>query len=420
MSSSKIWLVLTLTPVCFLLSACSGGSDGNSGGSSGVIIEDPYDPLYPSIADDYENNGGDETPATSSTITIGESQARTLWPIGDVDYVKVDLAAGTSYEFSVNQLCVACDTYMSLYDTDGTTLLATNDDYLGLDSRLLFTPTVAGAYHLKIESFKEAYRVTVAPTPGGGLETQKGDDYGVSVYTLSAHVFTDGDGDSYSSYYDCNDNDATVYPWAGEVAGDGLNQNCSGTDQLAPATADAFEPDNSPATAKSMYMANIGLWEIQFQQLAWEQNARTIDAPGDKDYFTFTLGPRRGAYLNMHTGSYPVNLLLTLYDSDGTTVLGTSGNDPLAPTDWPTHWVANDTYTDKTFYVSYAAADGNSTAWYVPALYYAGVDSDDDGYYTRDWGAWRDCNDRNAGIHPGAPEKAGDGVDTNCNGDDNT
>jgi M6 family metalloprotease-like protein len=46
---------------------------------------------------------------------------------------------------------------------------------------------------------------------------------------------------------------------------------------------------------------------------------------------------------------------------------------------------------------------------YTPPL-----DGDGDGYYPP-----ADCEDDNAGIHPGAPEKLGDGIDSNCNGDDN-
>ncbi len=41
-----------------------------------------------------------------------------------------------------------------------------------------------------------------------------------------------------------------------------------------------------------------------------------------------------------------------------------------------------------------------------------GIDFDQDGYQ-----AGKDCNDKDANIHPGAPETANDNVDSNCNGD---
>ena len=44
------------------------------------------------------------------------------------------------------------------------------------------------------------------------------------------------------------------------------------------------------------------------------------------------------------------------------------------------------------------------------------TDDDQDGYALEDG----DCNDEDATIHPGAEETPGDGVDSNCNGDDDT
>lgn len=45
----------------------------------------------------------------------------------------------------------------------------------------------------------------------------------------------------------------------------------------------------------------------------------------------------------------------------------------------------------------------------------ANVDTDGDGY-----DALVDCDDNNAAIHPEAEEVAGDGVDSNCDGEDDT
>ena len=44
------------------------------------------------------------------------------------------------------------------------------------------------------------------------------------------------------------------------------------------------------------------------------------------------------------------------------------------------------------------------------------VDADSDGFFPSEG----DCDDTNADIHPDAPETPGDGVDSNCNEDDDT
>ncbi|MBC7233442.1 MAG: peptidoglycan DD-metalloendopeptidase family protein [Chloroflexi bacterium] len=98
--------------------------------------------------DAYEQ---DNTPATARFIAIGQTQRHNLHAPGDQDWVKFTAQAGGTYSIRTLNLDIAADTYLYLYDTDGTTLLAANDDYGGtLASEIEWTASVTGTYYLLV------------------------------------------------------------------------------------------------------------------------------------------------------------------------------------------------------------------------------------------------------------------------------
>jgi hypothetical protein len=75
---------------------------------------------------------------------------------------------------------------------------------------------------------------------------------------------------------------------------------------------------------------------------------------------------------------------------------------------------ATSTGTSMTTTSSATGVGGMATAYGVPI-----TDQDGDGYFDATFGG-DDCNDANPDIHPGASETPGDGIDSNCDGGDDT
>jgi hypothetical protein len=77
----------------------------------------------------------------------------------DQDWVAITISAGqvgSTYYLRTTGLGLTADTVLTLYDTDGTTLLAENDDSNGLGSTIVWTPSTAGTYYVRITPYNYA------------------------------------------------------------------------------------------------------------------------------------------------------------------------------------------------------------------------------------------------------------------------
>jgi hypothetical protein len=387
-------LRLTSIVVAAALSwACSDGS------STPVAAPDPA--AYPTAKDRYEGASGDDTWQTASRLPVGSRQFRTLFPNFDVDYVKFDLVAdGTVYELSANHLSVPADLFAFVFDVDGVTTLGPaafieydEDDFIAYDPHFVFTVHQSGTYFAKITSYAARDAATRRAAQAS--------------YTLSIHEFVDADADGWSAYYDCDDADTTVFPFANDVPGDGVDQNCEGIDALDPTAEDGAEPDDTPATAKPLPLAPANPYEITFQRSVARVGARTV-GPGGEDWFRFTIPAHGAVELSTLSDDLP-SLNVSVFDAETATTV-------YEGLPWWTR-IENTADAPTAYHARFTAL---SPAFYIPSHYSLGIDRDGDGSYDRDWDEARDCDDADAAVYPFAPEIASDGVDSDCDGYDDT
>jgi hypothetical protein len=80
-----------------------------------------------------DNFEGDNATGSSREITVNASspERHTLYPVGDVDMVAFDGVAGQLYTVLTSNLTNGTDTFLEILDSDGVTLLASNDNRSG-------------------------------------------------------------------------------------------------------------------------------------------------------------------------------------------------------------------------------------------------------------------------------------------------
>jgi sugar lactone lactonase YvrE len=104
-----------------------------------------------SVSESEPNN----TAATADSAALGDRASGVVDPQGDVDFWFLDLDAGEflSVDVDASQEGSPLDPTVALVAPDGTTLLAFNDDFDGLDSRISYHIPADGRYYVAIQGF---------------------------------------------------------------------------------------------------------------------------------------------------------------------------------------------------------------------------------------------------------------------------
>jgi hypothetical protein len=151
---------------------------GRSSGSAGKSYHDyikVYTTTPPPSGDSYEP---DDTYSQATLIsTDGTHQAHNFEPAGDHDWVKFNAVSGTKYTIEASNLGSGSDTYIYLYDRDGTTEITHDDDGgEGYASRIVWNCPTSGTYYMMIRHYDSSshgpdtqYDISIA---GGGAPTR--------------------------------------------------------------------------------------------------------------------------------------------------------------------------------------------------------------------------------------------------------
>jgi hypothetical protein len=103
-------------------------------------------------ADDFEP---DDAYTQANDLEVnGASQRHNFHASGDYDWVRFAATPGCAYVLETFDLAYRSDTYLYLYEPDGRTMIAADDDGgLGLASRIEWTAPLAGTYYAAVRHY---------------------------------------------------------------------------------------------------------------------------------------------------------------------------------------------------------------------------------------------------------------------------
>ena len=162
----------------------------------------------------------DDSPAQASVIpTDGTSQSHDFDPVGDEDWVNFTIIPGTIYTIETLNLSFSCDTFIELIDSNGVTIIDT-DDNSGEDqgSRIIWNTTgfPAGYYYVRITEdggnggpgysydiriFEGIYAEFFPPHSDYGLDTDADILFNYLVVNVKVNVYIEGDYQIYANLY---------------------------------------------------------------------------------------------------------------------------------------------------------------------------------------------------------------------------
>jgi C1A family cysteine protease len=243
-----------------------------------------YTEFEESIPDAYEP---DDNPLLANYISVdGTKQTHDFHIPGDHDWLKFNATKGNSYTIETSELGDESDTYLYLYDTDGTTEIDHDDDSgsgIGLASKIAWNCSISGTYYVMVRHFSSS---------AFGPETR----YNISVTVKEAIFDTGSSSNPYPSIM--GNHTGTIKPNHTVIATKLYTYPCIGTG----GHTEYAEIRNATWNATATWEGYIGDWHnITFD--------KTVVLLANETY-NYTI----------HTGSYPQIIHETPFNATGGTI----------------------------------------------------------------------------------------------------
>jgi len=275
-------------------------------------------------ADSYEE---DDVYTQAAILAIGGDQAHDFCDDA-VDWLKISVESGRSYTITTSSWGQRADTYLALFDEDGSTLITSNDDYedgSGYSSQIVWKASSTGDYYLRTTNRADL----------SGVDT----DYDITIilkpeYKVFVPIILKNDPLNNQPVPQANKLASPLTPIFQLV-----HSPMSPLGVIDHSCADGYEVDDTWLDANEIVSG-------QAQLHSFDSNPYIYAA--DKDFVRFELLSNQAITFTV-TSTTSTSALLELFDSSGAG-LGLSGVDLLKVDNLPAgHYTLGASPTDMSF-----------------------------------------------------------------------
>ena len=322
--------------------------------------------------DDYEPDNN--YPDATQIVPSARQSNHNFHIQADEDWAYLQAVANTEYTIRTENLGSRCDTFLSLYAGDGTTLIAADDDSGPAQSSLIiWTCPTSGTYYIKVRSFdirvfgpNTQYDLVVAISGATPRIDSLNPDSGVvatpvTITGVNFGATQDGSTVTFNGVAaaptNWSDTEIVAPVPAGATTGNVLvtvGGITSNPKLFTVFAGDQYEPDDAYAQASTITPGT-------------PQPNHNFHVAGDQDWAAFSANAGSQYVIRTYNLGVNCDTLLHLYHSNGTTLLASDNNGGgglSSLISWNCH-------ASGTYYVK--VAHTSATAYGAPTHYHLSI-----------------------------------------------